>query len=172
MYSKGRISETWDMQEVESLAYFYEPFNDVETVGRWTQQYNMSFSIGMQADWRVEQPAFVQTVLANLAKQDIVLHKPGTSFYRMNPGDILPRHQDQYTSYCQYHNVEPEQVWRAIVFLQQWNPGFLFEIEQTPVVQYPAGTFVLWNYDAPHMAGNLGSVPRYTLQITGIRDVQ
>jgi hypothetical protein len=61
-------------------------------------------------------------------------------------------------------------VYRVIVFLQDWQSGFLFEIAGDPVVQYQAGTFVLWKGDTPHMAGNLGTTPRYTLQITGTID--
>jgi hypothetical protein len=66
-------------------------------------------------------------------------------------------------------DVQVKDIWRAIVFMQDWQPGFLFEIDSKPCNQYPAGTFVAWQGDAPHMAGNLGSIPRYTLQITGVR---
>jgi hypothetical protein len=30
-----------------------------------------------------------------------------------------------------------------------------------------AGDVVVWPYDTPHMAANMGLIPRYTLQITG-----
>lgn len=169
MYIKGSIEKTWSLDEIENLPYFYEPFNDPHTVEQWQQQYGMTFNIGVQADWRVSQPGFVNNVIEQLVKQNIKLSNIGTSFYRMDPGNLLPRHQDRYVSYCKYHNVDADQVWRVIVFLQDWNPGFLFEIDSTSVANYPAGTYVCWHYDTPHMAGNLGSIPRYTLQITGTR---
>jgi len=30
-----------------------------------------------------------------------------------------------------------------------------------------SGDWISWNYDTPHMAANIGTEPRYTLQITG-----
>jgi hypothetical protein len=35
------------------------------------------------------------------------------------------------------------------------------------MVSWVAGQTVEWQYDAPHMAANMGTEPRYTLQITG-----
>ena len=70
----------------------------------------------------------------------------GLSFYKMNTCNILPQHRD--------------------IFLEDWLPGHIFEIERTPVTNWKAGEYVLWQYDAEHMAANLGLEPRYTLQVT------
>jgi hypothetical protein len=53
------------------------------------------------------------------------------------------------------------------VFLEDWKPGHYFEGMDNPVTGWLAGDVVEWGYDAPHMAANLGTAPRYTLQITG-----
>ena len=167
MYSTGRIDPVWDMKDVESLDYFSEPFNDGKTYENWVKHYNLEFGIGSQADFRVAQPAWVPDVIAALEKQNIKLNNIGTSFYKLMPGELLPYHVDHYHRYCNYHNVELSRVRRIIIFLQDWQPGFLFEIEHVPVTQYSAGRCVIWENDAVHMAGNLGFVPRYTLQVTG-----
>ena len=39
------------------------------------------------------------------------------------------------------------------------------------LIPWSDGDYVMWNYDVPHMVGNLGIEPRYTMQITGIKDV-
>jgi len=52
------------------------------------------------------------------------------------------------------------------VFLEDWQPGHILEIDGSPISQWHAGDYVIWNYDTPHMAANLGLVPRYTAQIT------
>jgi len=169
MFTIGQIPVCWNMQEIESLEYFYSSFNDPATVDHWDQLYQCSFRGGQQADFRSEQPAFTQEILNHIASNNIMLTNIGTNYFRMMPGEILPYHQDMYVRYCEHHKVKLEQVSRIIVFLQEWNSGFLFEIDQEPVVKYPAGTYVCWSSTTPHMAGNLGSVARYTLQITGTR---
>jgi hypothetical protein len=170
MYQVKKLDVVWSLNDIEQLPYFYESFNDPDTVEQWDQIYKKKFTIGLQADYRVQQPACVSTVIENLQAQGVNLNNIGTSFYKMMPGDILPYHQDRYVSYCCYHNVDVSKVHRVIVFLQDWQPGFLFEIAGDPVSQYQAGTFVLWQGNTPHMAGNLGTTPRYTLQITGTID--
>jgi hypothetical protein len=65
--------------------------------------------------------------------------------------------------------VHSSEVYRAIVFLEDWQSGHYFEIDNIGVVNWCAGDYYLWNGDAPHAASNIGIDPRYTLQITGIK---
>jgi hypothetical protein len=91
----------------------------------------------------------------------------GLSFYRMNTCNILPHHRDTYSYYKKLFNIENNlSIWRAIIFLEDWKPGHIFEIEQEPITKWRAGEYVLWQYDSDHMAANLGLDPRYTAQIT------
>jgi hypothetical protein len=53
------------------------------------------------------------------------------------------------------------------VFLEDWKSGHYFEGNDVAKVNWRAGDVVEWQYDASHMAANLGLEPRYTLQITG-----
>ena len=167
-FTTDQLTAFWDIKDVESLDYIYEPFNDNETKEHWKQQYNLEFSTGLQADYRSIQPPWTNKILEQLTRLGYNLTNPGTSFYKMLPGDILPYHSDTFARYSSKFKVAPESVSRIIVFLQDWQPGFLFEIDGVPIYQYSAGQFVHWKYNVPHMAGNLGSVPRYTLQITGV----
>lgn len=165
-----QIPVIWNMEEIAGLQYFYEKFNDDQAVQSWSTIYpNLRFTTGDQADYRVQQPRFTQDILASLPDHGLSLHHSGTSYYRMNPGDLLPYHQDRYVNYCRYHDTDPGSIWRIIIFLQDWQPGFLFEIDGQAVSAYPAGTFVAWQGHTPHMAGNLAQIARYTLQITGIQ---
>lgn len=168
-YLSGRIQAFWNERELEDVTYFNEPFNDPVTIENWEKLYGKIYGTGLQADYRSKQPTWTSRIIDELAQQGIVLDKIGTSYYKMMPGDILPYHRDIYTAYCRYHGVKTDQIWRTIVFMNDWQPGFLFEIEDEPIVKYRAGTWITWHADAPHMAGNLGTVPRYTLQITGMR---
>ena len=96
-------------------------------------------------------------------------HDIGTSYYRMMPGTILPTHQDLYLKYIQLHDLQGREtsIRRAVIFLEDWRPGHYGEYQDQPLVNWHAGDVVEWIYDTPHMAANVGHLPRYTLQVTG-----
>jgi hypothetical protein len=54
-----------------------------------------------------------------------------------------------------------------VVFLENWSSGHYLEIGGDVITNWTAGTVVEWAYDVPHMAANIGLLPRYTLQVTG-----
>ena len=76
-------------------------------------------------------------------------------------------HLNQFVNYS--FNLQEQKYWiyRAIVFLEDWSSGHYSEINGNPFVGWRAGDCLVWRYDTPHMAANLGDLPRYTLQITG-----
>jgi hypothetical protein len=87
----------------------------------------------------------------------------------MGTGTILPTHGDLYLRYVELFNLkgQEQRIRRAIVFLEDWKPGHYFEGNNIAKVNWRAGDVVEWQYDASHLAANLGLEPRYTLQITG-----
>jgi len=86
----------------------------------------------------------------------------------MTPGIILPKHSDLYTRYKHVHGLaDSKTVWRAVVFLEDWQSGHYLELDNTPINQWRAGNFVAWNDDVEHLAANMGTTDRYTLQLTG-----
>jgi hypothetical protein len=93
----------------------------------------------------------------------------GTSYYRMDTGTILPVHQDTYKRYVDLHNLQGQEqtIWRAIVFLEDWQSGHYLEVDGIPFTGWAKGFTPYWNFDTPHLAANIGLTPRYTLQITG-----
>lgn len=167
-YCQGRIPVTWTVEEIDGLDWIREPFNDETMAKAWLDLYGPIFRTGYQADHRSRQLQCNSQILRDLLDQGIGLDRAGFSYYKMMPGDILPYHSDTYARYVSYYGVNAADIWRVIVFPQDWQPGFLFEIEGRPITQYRAGDFVAWRGAAEHMAGNLGRTARYTLQITGI----
>ena len=99
--------------------------------------------------------------------EKIGLSNCGFTFYKMSTGDIMPRHTDHFNTYQKIFNVEKSKVWRAVVVLQDWEPGHYFDIEHRAIVNYKRGEFVLFDAFCEHSAANLGLKDRYTLQITG-----
>lgn len=156
----------WD-DEYKRLDYINEPFNDDPNVARWLAQGYPGKFTGDMCDMRKPQPGWNQRfidIFEQLGWRDI-----GTSYYRMMPGTILPTHSDLYIKYINLFNLQGKEdtIRRAVVFLEDWKPGHYFEGMDQPMTQWVAGTVIEWSYDTPHMAANMGNIPRYTLQITG-----
>ncbi len=146
-----------------TLDYQREPFNCNADITRWREQgYSQENFTGVMYDMKRNMPDWAKPFFSIFQGKNV-----GLSFYRMDTCVILPYHQDTYDYYKKLFNItDPKTIWRAVIFLEDWKPGHIFEIENTPITQWRAGEWVLWNYDTPHMAANLGLEPRFTLQIT------
>jgi len=160
------IDPFWD-DEYRSLEYIKEEFNDQRTLLQWTAQGFQGPFGGHMCDMRGPQPSwndqFIQFFL------DLGWHDIGTSYYRMEPGTMLPTHQDTYRRYIELFDLaeRKQTIRRAVVFLEPWAPGHIAECNGRGYTEWIRGFTLLWPWDAPHMAANLGTTPRYTLQITG-----
>jgi hypothetical protein len=163
---KYQLYPFWD-DSYKTLEYTNETFNDTALAQQWLSQgYSNQFT-GDMCDMRSPQPAWNQRFLEIFSGQG--WKDVGTSYYRMNTGTVLPTHGDLYLKYIDLFNLKGREhtIRRAIVFLEAWQPGHYAEYLYRPFVDWRAGAVVEWTYDAPHMAANLGTTPRYTLQITG-----
>jgi hypothetical protein len=163
---KYQLYPFWD-NEYTQLEYINESFNDVSLQQQWIAQGYANQFTGDMCDMRSPQPLWNQRFLDIFAGQgwkDI-----GTSYYRMNTGTVLPAHGDLYLKYIDLFDLKGQEhtIRRAIVFLEDWQPGHYAEYMDQAYVNWRAGAVIEWNYDTPHMAANLGPTPRYTLQITG-----
>lgn len=160
------INPFWD-DEYKNLEYIQEAFNDPVSVSQWLSQGYQAKICGDLCDMRSPQPSWNQWFIdffTQLGWQDI-----GTSYYRMTSGTVMPVHNDLYKKYVEIFNLQGKEhaIRRALVLLEDWKPGHYLEVQGEPYVKWTAGTTVVWVYDAPHMAANIGLEPRYTLQITG-----
>ena len=163
---KYNISKFWD-DEYKSLNYTNEPFNDDPNVARWLDLGFPGKFTGDMCDMRSPQPRWNSLITASYEAEgwkDVC-----TSYYRMMPGTILPTHSDLYLKYIELFNLRGQEqlIRRAVIFLEDWQPGHYAEYLDVPYTDWCAGDTVEWTYDTPHMAANMGSTPRYTLQITG-----
>ena len=154
--------------EYKTLDYVDEEFNDPVAVDNWIQQgYRAGTFGGWMCDMRSPQPSWNQRfidIFSGMGWKDI-----GTSYYRMTTGSVLPTHGDIYKKYIELFDLQGKEhtIRRAIVFLEDWQPGHYAEYLDQAYVDWRAGAVVEWTYDTPHMAANMGLAPRYTLQVTG-----
>jgi hypothetical protein len=165
-YNRYCITPFWTNGEYRDLEYTQEEFNDAEQLASWQSQGYTNVT-GDMCDMRKPQPRWNQRFIDMFTRygwQDI-----GTSYYRMMPGTVLPTHQDRYVRYIDLFNLAGREhtIRRAIVFLEAWQPGHSSECAGEDIAPWTAGTVIEWPWATPHMAGNTGTVPRYTLQLTG-----
>ena len=163
---KYQLYKFWD-DEYKELDYINESFNDTFLSKKWLEAGYPDKFTGDMCDMRSPQPTWNQRFIDIFAAQgwkDI-----GTSYYRMNTGTVLPTHGDLYLRYIDLYNLQGQEtkIRRAVVFLNDWEPGHYSELQDQPFVNWTAGSTLEWSYDTPHMAANMGLTPRYTLQITG-----
>lgn len=163
---KYQLYPFWD-DEYKNLDYVNELFNDKNQLEIWHEQGYTSQFTGDMCDMRSRQPVWNQRFLEIFQGQG--WRDLGTSYYRMNTGTVLPTHSDLYVKYIDLFNLQGQEhtIRRAIVFLEDWQPGHYAEYLEQPFVSWRAGAVIEWHYDVPHMAANMGLTPRYTLQITG-----
>jgi len=163
---KYQLYPFWD-DTYKYLEYVNETFNDHQQIELWKKQGYADRFTGDMCDMQRRQPIWNQRfidIFSGMGWKNI-----GTSYYRMGTGTLLPTHADLYKKYIQLFDLEGQQhrIHRAIVFLEDWQPGHYAEYLDQPYVNWRAGAVIEWVYDTPHMAANLGPIPRYTLQITG-----
>ncbi len=162
MYKRGLIKPFWGIEH-RFLNYQREPFNSEEDIVRWRSQgYSQTHFTGSMYDMKKVMPKWCDKFFSLFEGTNV-----GLSFYKMETCNILPHHRDTYNLYKKVFNiVDNLSIYRAIIFLEDWKPGHIFEIENTSISDWKAGEYVLWQYDAEHMAANLGLEPRYTAQVT------
>jgi hypothetical protein len=161
-----QLHSFWN-EEYKNLDYVNEPFNDTPQIHIWQAQGYANQFTGDTCDMRSIHPTWNQRFIDIFAGQGWL--DVGTSYYRMGTGTVLPTHQDLYVKYIDLYSLQGREhsIRRAIVFLEDWQPGHYAEYQDRAFVNWRAGTVVEWTYNTPHMAANLGPTPRYTLQITG-----
>lgn len=162
LYKQGLIEPFWK-SEYQYLNYQREEFNCKEDVIRWRSQgFSQTHFTGSMYNMKNNMPSWCDSFFTLFKGSNI-----GLNFYKMDTCNILPYHKDTYNFYKKIFKIENNlSIWRAVIFLENWKPGHIFEIENTPITTWQAGKWVMWQYNAEHMAANLGIEPRYTAQLT------
>lgn len=138
-----------------------------EEVDHWeklgySEKYLKSYT-GSMYDNSNTMPDWIKTL-----ENAFGMYNQSYTFYRMETCEIMPVHSDHFRTYSKLNNVSPDQVWRAVMMLEDWKPGHYFELDGVGYVNWKAGDWFKWRGDVPHAASNIGSEPRYSLQVTGV----
>ena len=86
------------------------------------------------------------------------------SVINIPPGQIIPYHIDKH--YLLQKEYGTGKTWRYLIMLEDWQRGHYFEIEDEPYVKWKAGDWVKIPQADWHLAGNMGTEPFYSAQVT------
>ena len=161
MWTKGHITPLWK-EEYKKFNYIHKEAHPNDIIFWKRQGYNFDTYTGKMFAEQNKMPQWVKTV-----SDQIGLTQCGYTFYQMSTGIIMPKHVDHFENYCKFYNANKNDVYRAIVALEDWQSGHYFEIDNQIIHDYKRGDYILWSSDVAHSAANLGINTRYTLQITG-----
>lgn len=163
-YISGNIDKNL-IGNFKDLKYVQKPFNDLKTLELWKSfGHNYEKYTGIMYDQSNLLPEWCDKITEN-----ILLENSTVTLYCMEPGTIMPEHSDKFLKYRQIMNLNDfDSVGRAVIFLENWKSGHYFEIDQSPIVNWKMGDYIMWKNDVEHMAANLGKENRYTMQVTGI----
>lgn len=159
----GHVGRFWN-DDFKNLSYTKQPVTD-EEINTWQEMgydYIKSFT-GSMYDSSNVMPEWISNL-----EQLFGMYNQTYTLYRMDTLEIMPVHTDHYRTYCRLNNVTPEKVCRIVMMLEDWKPGHYFELDGVGYVNWKAGDYFMWKGDVPHAASNIGTEPRYTLQITGL----
>lgn len=157
----GHISPLWD-SSFKSFMYTRQNIKDDEISAWRSIGYTHNTFTGAMYDSKNPMPEWVNIVSDKLGFTNV-----GFVFYRMSTLEIMPPHIDHFETYCKVFNIERSNVYRALVMLEDWQPGHYLEIDKKGIVNWISGDYYIWSADVEHAASNIGVEDRYTLQITG-----
>ena len=160
MWFQGQV-ELPDYKKYEDLNYEKHPAYEAD-ITEWKRQgYTHTSFTGKMHIVKEDY------IWLNKIAEKIGLSNCGFTFYKMSTGDIMPRHSEHFNTYQKIYNVGKSKIWRAVVVLQNWEPGHYFDIDHRAIENYKRGEFLLFYAFCEHSAANIGLKDRYTLQITG-----
>ena len=164
----SHVPLTWHNNEHRILSYVNAPFNDSDAVQTWESNgyAGMQFT-GDMYDMQQPWPDWcnIEPLSSFLGWRAL-----SWSFYRMSTCTVLPEHADTYKRFKELNwqaQAPNATIHRAIVFLEDWQPGHVLTLNGQQVPQWEAGNMVEWTDDELHLAANIGLAGRYTLQLTG-----
>lgn len=138
-------SEAFENQNLQYIEWGYLPENTT---------YGQTFDVGTNI----------------LAFAETLFPRSSVSVIKQLPGNTIPGHSDTFYTFCRQYNVESQDVIRVNIFLEDWQSGHYFEINNNPILQWRKGDAIIINHEELHLSGNMGSTPKYTMQVTGVKD--
>ena len=82
------------------------------------------------------------------------------------PDVILPTHKDTFYTLRQEHNIELDQCYRYLIFLEDWIFGHYVGFETQNITNWKAGDVYKFTGHEMHYGVNASNVPFHTCQVS------
>lgn len=95
-------------------------------------------------------------------------HNPQYLLIRQSPGHMLPVHVDELEPYREKYNIDS--VWQNLIFLNDWQCGQVFGVEDDTITNWKAGDAICWKWMTEHYLVNASLIQLDLLQILSSND--
>jgi hypothetical protein len=164
MTLKVNIPPNWNIKDFYNLNYTYGTHNDPLLVDEYVQS---GHNLEKLSIYKYHEPNPMPSCTEYVRKQFSFWDNVGVAVNYFKPGQYLPLHIDLYGKYIELTNVDPSNVMRCMVMLEDSSPGQILQVDQICYCKWYAGDCFYWNYETPHAFYNMSMRDRYALQITG-----
>lgn len=160
------IVPQWEMAEYRALDYVLAYHKDTELNDLYAAAGHNREAMSMCRYFEPSpMPGSMRYILTHF--QDLDNVAMAVNLFR--PGQYLPMHSDLYDRYTELHNPGRLPVLRAIIMLENCEPGQILQIGYTAHARWQAGDVFWWRDDDQHAFYNFSRSDRYAVQITGVK---
>ena len=89
------------------------------------------------------------------------------SVIKQRPGTVIPIHHDAFFRLAQKYPESAHRAMRANIFLEDWEWGHFFQIDNVNPESWLKNTGYIFNNKVIHSSANASFKDKYTLQCTG-----
>ena len=160
---RGHFGVTW--QNEHRLLPYVRPVLSTEAIANF---HNAGYLTNSAINFAVEEynePTVPKW--ANDIGRVFGLFEQGLKFIRLSQYDVIPPHTISITNYCLENKADPEDVMHGVLFLEDWQPGQLLEIDGIPHTNWNKGDWFKFWADRPISYANVGKKKMYMVQLIG-----
>ena len=165
-YEWGNGNIEYNTLQHRDLNYKREPFNDPKSIEVWKEMgFSQDHFTGEMYDMKNPKPDWFD--FDGIVKHFDNWTHLSWSFYKMTSGVVLPRHVDEFVRFKEMYPDAKGTLGRILIMLEDRKLGHYLDLGEEIADDWRAGDYFWWTEFGPHTAANIGSMDRYTLQLTG-----
>jgi hypothetical protein len=160
------IIPNWNIEEFKNLQYSLTTYKNEETI---RQYVDAGHNKSMMSLYNYHEPNPMPDCVFNYIKpQFSFLNYVAIAVNYFKPGYYLPPHSDLYGRYVEVYGVDPKNIIRFILMLEDSFSGQILQIKNICTSSWKAGDCFSWKYDDLHAFYNFSMNDRYAIQVTGV----
>jgi hypothetical protein len=161
----NHIIPKWNIEEFKNLQYTLTTYKNQNIVDDYVSAGHNRKMISI---YNYHEPNLMPNCVYDYIKPHFnFLNNLSIAVNFFKPGQYLPLHSDLYQKYIKVHNVNPKNIIRFIIMLEDSSPGQIIQIKNYCIGFWKSGDCFNWKYNTLHAFYNFSMNDRYAMQITG-----